>query len=66
MGGGGGGRRLRPLHAPVWLTQDSLKFELPSSDYQTTSGYVTPGVILIVNEQIETEHKEHDNLERSR
>ena len=40
-------------------TQDNLKFELPSSDYRTTSGHVTPGVILMVNEHIETEHRGH-------
>ena len=41
----------------MWPTQDNLKFELSSSDYWTTSGYVTPGVILMVNKQIETGHR---------
>ena len=48
------------LCSTVRPTQDNLKFELPSSYYWTNSGYMTPGIILMVNEQIETEHKGHD------
>ena len=59
-GGEGGGGEVQPLRAPVRPTQDFLKFELPSSDYRTTTGNMTPGVILMVNKQIETEHKGHD------
>ena len=56
----GGGWGVQPLHAPLRQTQDNLKFKLPSSDYRTTSRYVTPGVILMVNKQIETEDNGHD------
>ena len=56
MGVGG----IQPLHAPLRQTQDNLKFKFPSSDYRTTSRYVTPGVILMVNKQIETEDNGHD------
>ena len=41
VSGGGGGGQVRSLHAPVRSTQGNLKFELPSSDYRTTSGYMT-------------------------
>jgi hypothetical protein len=48
----------RPLHRPVQITD--APFELPSSDYPDTVGYVSPGVILLVNEMKETSHNETD------
>ena len=53
---------LRPLHNPAQLIQDKLKHELPSYDYPKRTGYVSPGVVLMVNEQIETEHYGQDKF----
>ena len=52
----------RPPHIPAQLVQDELKHELPSSDYPKRTGYVSPGVVLMVNEQIETEHNGQDKF----
>jgi hypothetical protein len=38
------------------LVQEELKHELPSSKYPKRTGYVSPGVVLMVSEQIETEY----------
>jgi hypothetical protein len=48
----------RPLHRPVQITD--APFELPSSDYPDTVGYVSPGVILLVNDMKEVSHNETD------
>ena len=50
----------RPLHRPLQLAKEEFKFELPSSDYPKKTGYVSPGVILMVNEQTETEYNRRD------
>ena len=52
----------RPLHNPAQLVQDELKHELPSSDYPKRTGYVSPGVVLMVNEQIGTEYNGQDKF----
>ena len=50
----------RPLHNPAQLVQKELKLELPSSDYPKRTGYVSPNVILTVNEQIDTQYNGRD------
>ena len=50
----------RPLHNPAQLVQKELKLELPSSDYPKRTGYVSPGVISMVNQQIETQYNGRD------
>lgn len=50
----------RPLHRPVQPA--ATPFELPSSDYPDTVGYVSPGVILLVNEMEEVEHLGRDRF----
>lgn len=50
----------RPLHRPLQVSEDA--FDLPSSDYPDTVGYVSPGVILLVNEMKEVEYKERDKF----
>lgn len=50
------------MHKPLQLAKKELKFELPSSDYPTKTGYVSPGVILMVNEQTETEYNGRDKF----
>ena len=50
----------RPLHCPVQISD--TPFELPLSDYPDTVGYVSPGVILLVNNMKETSHKENDSF----
>lgn len=52
----------RPLHNPAQLVQEELKHQLPSSDYPKRTGYVSPGVVLMVNEQIETEYNGQDKF----
>jgi hypothetical protein len=44
------------------LVQEELKHELPSSKYPKRTGYVSPGVVLMVSEQIETEYNGQDEL----
>lgn len=41
----------RPIHCPVQVTEEP--FDLPTSDYPDTVGYVSPGVILIVKDMDE-------------
>ena len=48
----------RPLHPPVQRT--ATPFELPSSDYPDTLGYVSPGVVLLVNNMQEVSHDGND------
>ena len=50
----------RPLHKPIQLTDDSLQFQLPMSDHPDQVGYVTPGFILMLNDQDETELRGRD------
>ena len=50
----------RPLHTPVQLSGENLQFELPSSDYPQECGYVSPGVILLVNDIKEVSYKDRD------
>lgn len=48
----------RPLHPPVQPTV--TPFQIPSSDYPDTVGYVSPGVILLVNDMEEVSHDGND------
>ena len=48
----------RPLHRPSQLVESPVC--LPSSDYPDSVGYVSPGVILVVNEMDEIEHQGKD------
>lgn len=50
----------RPLHTPVQLSGENLQFRLPSSDYPQECGYVSPGVILLVNDMNEVSYKDRD------
>ena len=50
----------RPIHTPVQLSAENLQFRLPSSDYPQECGYVSPGVILLVNDMNEVEYKNTD------
>ena len=52
----------RPLHSPVQLSSEESRINLPSSDYPDPVGYVAPGVVLLVNEMKETEHKGCDKF----
>lgn len=45
----------RPVHCP--LQNSETPFDLPSSDYPDSVGYVSPGVILIVKDIQEIEHQ---------
>ena len=45
----------RPLHRPVQVVGEYGM--LPSSDYPDPVGYVSPGVILMVNDMKEVEHR---------
>ncbi|KAJ7331147.1 hypothetical protein OS493_020849 [Desmophyllum pertusum] len=52
----------RPLHTPVNLNSSpDSQFQLPSSDYPDSVGYVSPGVILMVN-NMKVEHKGRDKF----
>ena len=44
------------------LVEEALKFQLPASDYPNKVGYVTPGVILLVNSMSEIEYKGRDKF----
>lgn len=48
----------RPVHCP--LQNSDTPFDLPSSDYPDSVGYVSPGVILIVKDMQEIEHQGRD------
>lgn len=52
----------RPLHTPTQLTGDDNQVTLPSSDYPDTVGYVSPGVVLMVNNMKELQHKGRDKF----
>ena len=53
----------RPLHTPVQINTDpNSQFKLPTADYPDPVGYVSPGVILLVNNMKETEHKGSDKF----
>ena len=50
----------RPLHTPVQLSGENLQFKLPSSHYPQECGYVSPRVILLVNDMKEVSYKDRD------
>lgn len=50
----------RPLNRPLQVTESH--FQLPSSDYPDTVGYVSPGVILLVNDMKEVQHEVRDKF----
>lgn len=50
----------RPIHTPFQISSESLQFKLPSSDYPQDSGYVSPGVILLVNNMKEVPYNGTD------
>ena len=50
----------RPIHCPLQVTEEP--FDLPTSDYPDTVGYVSPGVILIVKDMDEIEHQGRDKF----
>ena len=53
----------RPLHTPVQMnTGPDSHFQLPTADYPDPVGYVSPGVVLLVNNMKETEHKGRDKF----
>ena len=53
----------RPPHTPVLINTDpNSQFKLPTADYPDPVGYVSPGVILLVNNMKETEHKGSDKF----
>lgn len=50
----------RPLHPPVQPTVEN--FQLPASDYPDPVGYVSPGVIVMVNNMEEVWHDNKDTF----
>ena len=42
------------------LSDNDMKLQLPASDYPQSCGYVSPGVMLMVNQMNEVEHNEDD------
>ena len=54
----------RPIHTPVQISQENLQFKLPASDYLPECGYVSPGVILLVNNMNEVSYKSTDRYVR--
>lgn len=53
----------RPLHTPVQMnTGPDSHFQLPAADYPDPVGYVSPGVVILVNNMKETEHKGRDKF----
>lgn len=54
----------RPIHTPFQISSESLQFKLPSSDYPQDSGYVSPGVILLVNNMKEVPYNGTDKFVR--
>ena len=53
----------RLLHSPIQLnTGPNSQFKLPSADYPDPVGYVSPGVILLVNDMKEVEHRGRDKF----
>ena len=54
----------RPIHTPVQISQENLQFKLPASDYPQECGYVSPGVVLLVNSMNEVSYKDTDRYVR--
>lgn len=54
----------RPIHTPLQISQENLQFKLPASDYPQECGYVSPGVILLVNNMNEVSYKDTDRYVR--
>lgn len=54
----------RPVHTPVNLNtgNDVNQFQLPSSDYPDPVGYVSPGVVLLINDMKEIDHEGKDKF----
>ena len=50
----------RPVHKPLHLSTDDMKFQLPAADYPKSCGYVSPGVIITVNKMDHVDHHEDD------
>ena len=50
----------RPIDKPVHLSDPEMKFQLPASDYPKSCGYISPGVIMMVNEMDEVESNGDD------
>ena len=50
----------RPIHKPVHLSDPEMKFQVPASDYPKSCGYISPGVIMMVNEMDEVESNGDD------
>ncbi|KAJ7384371.1 hypothetical protein OS493_022484 [Desmophyllum pertusum] len=55
---------MQPIHTPVQISQENLQFKLPASDYPQECGYVSPGVILLVNNMKEVSYKDTDRYVR--
>lgn len=54
----------RPTHTTFQISSESLQFKLPSTDYPQDSGYVSPGVILLVNNTKEVCYNGSDKFAR--
>ena len=54
----------RPIHTPIQISAENLQFKLPGSDYPQDCGYVSPGVILLVNDMKEVVHRDTDKFVR--
>ena len=54
----------RPIQTPFQISSKSLQFKLPSSDYPQDSGYISPGVILLVNNMKEVAYNGTDKFVR--
>ena len=50
----------RPVHKPLHLSTDDMKFQLPAADYPKSCGYVSPGVIITVNKMDHVDYYEDD------
>ena len=55
----------RPLHKPVQLSDNDMKLQLLTPDYPQSFGYVSPGVMLTVNQMNKIEHIENDKYSPS-
>ena len=53
---------MRPIHKPIQLTDPNLKFQLLTSDYPEKCGYITLGVILMVNDEEEIQFRGRDKF----
>jgi hypothetical protein len=47
----------RPIHTPIQISAENLQFKLQGSDYPQDCGYVSPGVILLVNDMYKNTDK---------